>query len=535
MMRQSFQTLERSHVIATRGLICTSHPLASYAGSRALMQGGSAIDAALTALIVQGVVDPAMTGIGGDCFCLIAHDQDKDSVQALNGSGKSPKAAHLDHLGGKGIAMTDPAAITIPGALHAWAALHESYGKLPWSDLFIDAIHYASKGFAVHERVAHDWAKAASQLANSPSAAPAYLKPDLSAPKAGDIWRLPKLAKTLKTIAQDGPGVFYEGALARAMVDHCQNLGGQHCLDDFKTHQSDWTTPLSISYGDTRIYECPPNTQGLVALIAFAILDHARERGLLTAKEPFNPDRVEWQLRALSSGYQVRDSLIADLDLCQELAQACLSPEFIAKLTKEIAHQIQQKIALYTQPFSTPHKDTVYVAARDSEGLSVSIINSLFNAFGSTHVAGDTGILLHSRGMSFTHTAEMPNAYGPAKRPMHTIIPALALKNGRVDTIFGVMGAHFQPQGHVHVYTAMKDCNLSPQAAQNLPRWFANPEGYVEIEQTAPDDLVRSLRKRLGNVVVTSEPLGGSQIIQIRDGVMIGGTDPRKDGIAIGF
>lgn len=256
---------------------------------------------------------------------------------------------------------------------------------------------------------------------------------------------------------------------------------------------------------------------------------------MLTSADPFDPDRVEWQLRALSAGYEVRDSLIADHGASKGLAEAALAPAHLAKLTQEIAEQKAIKTSLYKAPYSQPHKDTVYVAARDSSGLSVSLINSIFNAFGSTHVAGDTGILMHSRGMSFSSDPAHPNAYGPSKRPMHTIIPALALSGKQVDTVFGVMGAHYQPQGQVHVFTAMKDCGLSPQSAQDLPRWFANPEGFVEVESTVPVDLVAELKVRLGDVRLTDEPLGGSQIISVGDqGMMIAGTDPRKDGVALG-
>ena len=514
-------------------MLCASHPVASAAGLRSLSKGGNAFDAALTAVIVQGVVDPAMTGLGGDCFCLIA--KDNQSVRAFNGSGSSARGACLSDIEGPSIGSRDAAALTIPGAVDAWAQLHRRFGALPWASLFTDAIAYADQGFAVHERVAHDWALAAPDLRMSATASRVYLHDDGSSPEPGTRWRLPELAQTLKTLAEQGSDAFYKGELAAAMLAHCRALGGKHSAQDFAAHQGEWVQPISVPYGPLEIFECPPNGQGLVALLAFAILDQAKTRGLLTASQPFDPDRVEWQLRAVSVGYEVRDAAIADPESSKGLAEASLHIDHVTKLVDQVAAQIKARTPLYAAPYTPPHRDTVYVAARDASGLSVSLINSLFNAFGSTHVVPGTGILLHSRGQSFSADPTHPNAYGPAKRPMHTIIPALALRNDRVDTVFGVMGAHYQPQGQVHVMTAMQDCGLSPQAAQDLPRWFANPEGFVEVEATVPQDLVRELEARLGLVKVTHEPLGGSQVIQVRDGFMIGGTDPRKDGLALGF
>ena len=530
-MRSDFVTPLRSNALGTRAMAASSNPLATASAQQIFNKGGSAMDAALTAVIVQGVVDPAMTGIGGDCFCLVA--QDGKAVEALNGSGPTPAAARLEDLGEEAITMTNPAAITIPGAVDAWAKLHERYGKLPWTDLFTSAIFYAEQGFAVQERVAHDWQLSIPNLAKSPSAKNVYLRPDGSAPQAGDIWHLPDLARTLKTVANEGPLAFYEGPLAEAMVSHCQSLGGRHTLADFAEYKSEWVTPISTTYQGLDVFECPPNGQGLVALMAFAILEQARLKGYLTSTEPFDPDRVEWQLRAVSAGYEVRETLIADPAHSQGLAEACLRPDHVAKLTDEVRVQMRQSKPLYAAPYSPPHKDTVYVAARDESGLSVSLINSVFNDFGSTHVAGDTGILFHSRGQSFSIDPAHPNVYGPGKRPMHTIIPALALDGDKVDTVFGVMGAHYQPQGQVHVFTGMKDCGLSPQAALDLPRWFANPEGFVEIEPTVPESLAQELKKRLGRVEVTAKPFGSGQIIEVKNGVMIGGTDNRKDGSVI--
>ncbi len=532
-MRSSFLDGARATAMGQNTMVATSHPLASLAAQAAYAKDGNAMDAALTAVIVQGVVDPAMTGIGGDCFCLVTRDGEE--VQAYNGSGRSPAAACVETLGGQAIAMTHAAALTIPGAVGAWQDLHARYGQLPWADLFSAAIAYARDGFPVFERVAYDWADSQSNLAASTSAGSIYLRPDGSTPKAGDMWQFTDLAATLQTLADEGAGAFYKGPLADQMLALCQELGGAHTADDFAAHKGEWVTPIMATYAGLGIYECPPNGQGLVALMAFGILQQAKDQGLLNSSNPFDPDRVEWQLRALSAGYEVRDSLIADPAASAGLAAAMLNPAHLDKLTQEVAAQKAAKTPLYKAPYSTPHKDTVYVAARDGSGLSVSLINSIFNAFGSTHVAGDTGILMHSRGMSFSSDPTHPNAYGPSKRPMHTIIPALALAGDQVDTVFGVMGAHYQPQGQVHVLTAMKDCGLGPQAAQDLPRWFANPEGFVEVEKTVPADLVAELKTRLGDVRLTDEPLGGSQIISVKDGgMMIAGTDPRKDGVALG-
>ncbi len=532
-MRTKFLNTQRSHTIAENGLACSSHPLSSAAALRAFNIGGNALDAALTAVIVQGVVDPGMTGIGGDCFCLIG--QDREQVRAFNGSGRTPAKASISDLGGEIISAQEPAAITVPGAVEAWAKLHKEYGKLEWSQLFEDAIKLASEGFPVHERVAHDWGQETANLANSETARDQFLNRKLKSPTAGQRWRLPKLSRSLTSIANQGIEPFYRGELARAMVSYCAKIGGKHQLSDFSEHTGEWVSPIYTSYSGLDIFECPPNGQGLVALIAFAVLEEARGYGWLGSSDPLDPDRVEWQLRALSAGYEVRDKLISDPSETIGLVEACLAKPHISNLAKELMEQKKKRTPLYKSPLTTPHRDTVYVAARDKSGLSVSIINSIFNSFGSTHVVPDTGILLHSRGSSFSTDQAHPNAYGPSKRPMHTIMPSLAIRDGKVETIFGVMGAHYQPQGQVHVMTAMQDCGLSPQAAQELPRWFANPDGYVEVESTVPAQLVKELEHRLGSVHITEEPLGGSQIIKMENGFMIGGTDPRKDGLAIGY
>ena len=493
--------------------------------------GGNAMDAALTAVIVQGVVDPAMTGIGGDCFCLVG--QSNGSVRAFNGSGRSAAAASIEDLAGQPIAMTDGAAITVPGALDAWVQLHDAYGNLPWARLFEHAITFAQEGFVVQERVAADWAFAQLHLSKA-SAASTYLHANGLAPKAGEVWRLSHLASTQR-LSHKGGGAFFTRAPLPPKWWPRRAQGGKHTLEDWADHRGQWDSPITTTYAGATIHECPPNGQGLVALIAFAILARAKGSRLLTSKRVFDPDRVEWQLRALSVGYEMRDAFIADPGASEGLAEAYLAPENIKTLVDQVASQCASRQPLYVQAHTPPHRDTVYVAARDDSGLSVSLINSIFNAFGATHVAGQTGILLHSRGQSFSADPAHPNAYGPSKRPMHTIIPALATRDGAVETIFAVMGAHYQPQGQVHVYTAMVDCGLSPQAAQDLPRWFANPQGFVEVEPTVPQSLQEELKKRLGDVRIASEPLGGSQIIQVQDGLMIGGTDPRKDGLALGM
>ena len=531
--RTDFFTPSRSNALSRKAMVATSHALASEAGLEALRNGGNAMDAALTAVIVQGVVDPAMTGIGGDCFCLIG--EGGGAIKAFNGSGRSAAAARNEDIQGQKISQGEGAAITVPGAIDAWWQLHQSYGKLPWAALFQRAIEFGQQGFIVHERVAADWAAAKGDL-QAGTAASIYLDARGKAPQAGQTWRLPQLAKTLSHVsAPGGRDQFYQGAMAAQMVATAQAQGGNQALSDWAEHRGEWVTPISTSYGGAQIHQCPPNGQGLVALIAFAILDAAKAQGFATSSDIYDGDRVEWQLRALSAGYEARDAFIADPAASQGLVEAYLAPSHIAGLVAKIAAQCAAKAPLYQQPYTPPHRDTVYVAARDASGLSVSLINSIFNAFGSCHVAGDTGILLHSRGQSFAPDPAHPNAYGPSKRPMHTIIPALATRAGAVETVFAVMGAHYQPQGQVHVYTAMMDCGLSPQGAQDVPRWFANPEGFVEVEPTVPEALVAQLRERLGDVRVASEPLGGSQIIQVRDGLIIGGTDPRKDGLALGL
>lgn len=528
-MTFDFFSAHRPSTLAPKAMIATSHPLSTAAGLDILSVGGNAVDAALAAVAVQCVVDPLMTGIGGDCFALYAPKG--GAVKALNGSGRAPAAATIAALKAAGltdeIPQTSPHAVTVPGAISAWCRLHADHGSLPLDRLFARAIGYAEDGYPVTPRVAMDWAANAGVIAGDPHAAALFL-PNGTAPAVGDRHAQPLLGARLREIAAKGAAGFYEGEIAAKMVAHLQSLGGLHTEADFHEarDQAHWVTPISTPYGGYDVLECPPNGQGLVALIILRILSKFDMGPDLS-----EADRIHLNAEATKLAYHHRDALLADPAECEGLADHLLSDQVIDALAARIRMDEALPPALWDEP---EHKDTIYLSVVDAEGNAISFINSIFHGFGSTRLDPATGVLFHSRGSSFRLIEGHPNAIGPKKRPMHTIIPGMLCKDGVAVMPFGVMGGHYQAAGHAAFLSNVLDRGMDLQAAMDAPRSFAFG-GELQIEPGVSAAAQAELTARGHKLKVVGSPLGGSQAIRIEAGLLTGGSDSRKDGMALGF
>jgi gamma-glutamyltranspeptidase / glutathione hydrolase len=527
-MSRDFQLPGRSPVIACEGMAATSHPLASRAAIETLRAGGNAADAAVTAVAVLCVVEPQMTGIGGDCFAMI--DVPGQPVWGYNGCGRAGAGASLAALLAQGmrfIASDSIHAVTVPGAIDAWAAILTAHGRFPLARALAPAIHYAENGFPVAARIAWDWAQVAGKLRADAGAARHYLF-DGRPPAEGDVVRLPALAQTLETIAANGPRAFYEGPIADDVVATVAARGSFLTAEDFARHRGEVVAPLASNYRGLDVLELPPNTQGLTALVLLNIL----ERFDLAALDPIGAERFHLALEAARRAYAVRDAHVADAACMRVSVPALLDKSFAGKL----ADGINRAACTPLQGAPTPASDTVYLTVVDRDRMAVSLINTLFSTFGAGICTQQTGIMLTDRGACFVLDPDHPNAFGPNKRPMHTIIPALAFRNGHCELSFGVMGAHYQPMGHAQVVSNLVDYGMDVQAAIDAPRAFFVGDLTV-VERGLPAASVEGLRARGHRVALAPAPWGGAQAIRIdrARGVLIGGSDPRKDGCALGY
>jgi len=525
---RNFQIPGRSAVYGEKHMVATSHPVASAIALAVLDDGGNAVDAALAASAALCVAEPHMTGIGGDCFVMYAPAG--GIPVALNGSGCAPAASDPDRLLADGlleIPGNGPHAVTIPGAVDAWCTLHDDYGSLPLDRLFSPAIDLARNGCIITPRVAYDWANQAARLTESPSAR-AFFLPTGTPPQVGDRFANPALAKTFKLIADHGRRGFYEGPVAEHLTTFLQGQGGVHAVADFANHASIYMDPIKTAYHDHDIYECPPNGQGVIALLIINILQRLGSPSGMT-----EADRVHLLAEATKLAYAQRDAVLADPNQSPDVAHTLLSDD----MANLLAGQINLARARPDQPIEgTEHKDTVYLCVVDKDGNAISFINSLFNAFGSFLFDDHTGVLLHSRGTGFKLTAGHPSRLAPGKRPLHTIIPGVVCQGDKVIAPFGVMGGHYQATGHANFLTRVLGQGLDLQQALDLPRSFAYG-GPLVLETGYDETIAADLASRGHDVVRAPTPLGGGQAVWIdhQRGVLIGASDPRKDGCAIGI
>ena len=531
-MARNFHLPGRSPVYARKAMAATSHPLATEAALSAMRQGGNAVDAALSALAVQCVVEPHMTGIGGDCFAIVA--EPNGEIHGLNGSGRAAAAATPEALierGLKTIAFDSIHAVTVPGAIKAWETLLASHGSWSMGQVLETAIDYAENGFAVAPRVASDWAELTDILARDEGASKHYLV-DGAAPKAGDVHRLPALAETLRAIAEGGAEAFYTGPIGQEIAATVQAKGGLLTADDLASVDVMAVEPITSDYRGVTVTELPPNGHGVTALVILNILENFDLSGL----NPLGPERFHLEMEAARIGYSIRDLFVADPDAMTMSVEELLSKDYAARLAARI--DPQARIPDLASHGLSPNSDTVYLTVVDSEGRSVSLINSLYRGFGVGVATPKSGVVLQNRGACFRLEPGHPNCIGPRKRPLHTIIPALASKDGAPWISFGVMGGGYQPCGHAHVLGNIIDYGMDVQQAIDMPRIFFDETTHIlQVEQGISQATRAGLEARGHRLDDIVQPLGGSQAIMIdrENGVLIGGSDPRKDGCALGW
>jgi gamma-glutamyltranspeptidase/glutathione hydrolase len=518
---RDFQGGGRSAAIAADGMIATSHPDAARVGLDILREGGSAADAALAASAVLAVAEPQNGGIGGDTFYM--HSDAAGQVSAYNGSGRTPMA--LDPVAVSAVGQESVHSVTVPGAVDAMLRLHADHCRLPLDRLLAPAIAMARDGWLVQPRLAWDWQYGRERLAGSATGA-AFWARDVV---AGSRIASPALARTLEGIARDGGESFYRGEVAESIVATLRGLGGAHALQDFAGHRGEAVTPIRTAYRGLDILECPPNGQGLTVLLMLNLLST-----IDMAQVWHDPVALIHLIAEVTRlGYGERDHWIGDPAFATAPVADLLQPAYADGLRTRIDRSAPGAWSREPLP---EHKDTVYLACVDRDGNAVSFINSIFTDFGSTIYDEASGVLLHNRGASFSVTPGHVNALDPGKRPMHTIIPGLAMRDGKPVMPFGVMGGHYQATGQVVLLSAMLDAGLDPQQALELPRHFATMAG-LELETDVPDAVAQALAAMGHEIVGAARPMGGGQAIWMDTtrGVLVGGTDPRKDGLALGY
>jgi gamma-glutamyltranspeptidase / glutathione hydrolase len=529
---------ERSVAIAARGMVATSQTLASSAALAALRDGGNAIDAAVTAAAVLAVVEPYNVGIGGDCFFLVWSARDR-RLYGFNGSGRSGSGATVDALTARGLTELPVNGIlsaTVPGAVDAWCAALERFGTRSLADALAPAIDYAENGFAVSEIVAHEWGLVARAgfLRNEP--ARRAFAPGGGAPRVGQVVHLPDLARSLRALAAGGRDVLYRGEIAEQILRTSAELDGWLTRDDLAEHRGVWVEPLAADYRGYRVFGLPPNGQGISALIALSILDQLD----VASHAADSAAAYHWKIEATKLALADRDHFVADPEHAEIPVAELLSRAYAARRAALIRPTEALAQPEPGDPLRQP--DTVYLTTADREGNVVSLIASLFGAFGSGIVAGDTGIALQNRGAGFVLTPGHRNRLAPRKRPLHTIIPAMLFAGDVPRVSFGVMGGHIQAQAHVQVVTALVDHGLNVQEALDLPRFHALGGLGVCVEPDVPEAVVRGLAERGHRIedsvlALLRGGFGGGQAIAIdpASGAYWGASDRRKDGCAIGW
>lgn len=528
---KNFHLPGRSTVHTRHAMCATSHPMASLTAVETMKRGGNAVDAAIAAAAVLAVVEPHMTGIGGDCFALMCRPGAKPI--GLSAAGRAPRAARQAWYGERGItqiSQTSAHAVTVPGAVDGWARLSRDHGRLAFRDLLEPAIALAEEGWVVAPWVAADWLNGVSKLSMDAGARRHLLVDGIRAPRVGEVMRHPALAATLKAIARGGRDAFYGGEIAEDMVATLVAAGGLHTLADFAAQSSSYVAPISAEYRGLEVFEMPPSTQGIVALILLRMLEKlGLDRG-----DPLAPNRLHVLMEAARLAYAMRDAFVADPEMAEVPVGHMLADATIAQLAGRI--DPKRRSADLGPPPKPAGTDTVYLAVVDSDGLAVSFINSLFAQWGCGIVTEKTGIAFHCRGAGFTLAAGHPNVIAPGKRPMHTLAPALAMKDGQPHMPFGVMGAAFQPLGHALLVSNMVDFGLDVQAAIDLPRLFIDGD-VLSVEDGMPQAVCDDLAARGHRVVRRAEPWGGAQAVVIdrASGTLTGASDGRKDGCALGY
>lgn len=524
----------RMPVVASRGVVATSEPLAAQAGLWMLRQGGNAVDAAIATAIALTVVEPTSNGIGSDAFAII---WDGKQLHGLNGSGRAPATHSPALFVGLGLTAVPTRGwlpVTVPGAPATWRDLHRRFGKLPFATLFEPAIAYADEGYPVAPVMANGWTMTARIYAEQ-NKGPEFrgwfetFAPDGHGPRAGEVRKLPDHARTLRRIAESEAEDFYEGKLAGAIADFAAATNGYLTRADLAAHTSTWVEPIGTSYRGFEVWEIPPNGQGIAALTALNILEgfdlchHARE----------SVESYHLQIEAMKLGFADALGYVADQEHSAVPVKGLLDKGYAAERRKLIGER-----ALDPVEGTPPRGGTVYLCAADGDGLMISMIQSNYQGFGSGVVVPGTGISLQNRGAGFSLDPQHPNRVAPGKRPYHTIIPAFLTQGGEAVGPFGVMGGFMQPQGHLQMVVNQVDYGLNPQSSLDAPRWQWIKGREVAIEQDVPQHILNGLAARGHQLVVrfNGGSFGKGQIIRrLPNGAYIAGSEPRADGCAVGF
>ena len=528
----------RSAARASHAMVASSQPLASQTGLDILKRGGNAVDAAIAMAAVLNVTEPNMTGIGGDAFMMVYSAKTR-KLEALNASGRAPRALTPALLASRGITQMPTfgmEAVTVPGAFDGWVTLLEKHGTMKMADLLAPAIALAENGFPLMEKTVADWEPEVQKLKRTPSSAATYLI-DGKPPRAGDIFVQKNLARTFRTLARGGRDAFYRGEIARAIVDYCQKNGGYLTMEDFTEHKSTWVEPISTTYRGHTLYEFPPNNQGLTALLILNILEGIDLKSMQGEPAGYYHTLIE----ATKIAFADRNRYIADPAFSKVPVKELLSRDYAA--TRRALINPDKAIDPPRYGDIRMGSDTTYFTVVDKDRNAVSFINSLFNSFGSGIVAGDTGIMLHNRGAGFVLEPDHPNRLEPGKRPFHTLIPAMVFKDGKLLMSYGVMGGDIQAQGHAQVLINLIDRGLNLQQAIDAPRfrYIGGRSVMMEDGLTAAviaDLIARGHERALPPAGIQHRALmGGGQAIMIDPdtGALIGASDIRKDGLAIGY
>jgi len=518
----------RRVMLGQRGAVATSQPLAALAGMEMLWAGGNAVDAALAMAIALTVVEPTSNGIGSDAFALVWDGK----LHGLNASGKSPQLLNPELFAGRsGVPPRNWLSVTVPGAVSAWRCLWERWGRLPFEQLFAPAIRYAEDGFPVSPVTARAWQQAESIFL--PLTAPEFQPfkqvffPGNRAPAAGEVWSSAAHAKTLRGIAASGGESFYSGEIAQQLATFAASTGGLLTAADLATHVADWVEPISTDYRGLRVWELPPNTQGLATLLALNILEGFD----LAQYERESAQSYHLQIEAMKLAFADVHRYVADSRFLEMPIERLLDKAYARSRQQLIGETaISQAIP------GLPKGGTVYLVAADGE-LMVSFIQSNYMGFGSGILVPGTGIALHNRGFGFTLEAGHPNQVGSAKRPFHTLIPGFLTRDGQPLGPFGVMGGPMQPQGHLQVVLNLSDYQMNAQAALDAPRWQFVQKKKVLLEQAVPQHVAQTLASKGHDVTVSAEAglFGKGQVILRQDGVLVAASEPRADGMAIAW
>ena len=542
---RDFQLPGRSPVLARHAMCATSHPLAVECAIGVLRSGGNAVDAAVTAALTMGFLEPAMTGIGGDAFALIWKDGEA-RPHGLNGSGRAPMSLDAATLRAQGLDAIDQNsahAVTVPGAIDAFDTMLSEFGTYGWDRALAPAIRIAREGHPVAPRAASDWADDAPHMTGA--MARHFRVDGQRAPAMGEMVAYPGQAEALEIIAREGRAGFYEGPVAEDMVASLAALSGHHTMSDFAATKSNWVEPVSGTYRGMELIELPPNGQGVAAILMARILEGFE----LDELDPNGPERAHIEAEAKRLAYDARDRLIADPDTpgsAERLAHIlseetvcslrdCIDPMAArSDLLDDLAGLHEVGAAIGTG--GAQHRDTIYITVVDSDRTMVSLIYSVFHAFGSRIASDRYGINFQSRGAGFTLEEGHPNELKGGKRPMHTIIPGMFAKDGKPYASFGVMGGAYQSNGHARLVSNLVDYGMDPQQAMDAPRSFYD-NGILSVERGYPRSTLDLLGAMGHDARIAEGAIGGGQIIVIDPvtGCLIGGSDPRKDGCAMGY